>query len=81
MFTYYEIHKHKKSFNDDEIKNIADKYNNYLNNCYFEYCYLENSFNNFKDFIINENIFKIDCDYNFIKSNIKEFYNKIQKYL
>ena len=78
MFTYYETYEIKctKVFNDEEIKETANEYKNYLK----EYSDIDN-IDNFEDFIIYKYYFNINYECDFIDNNIEDFYKEIQKYM
>lgn len=78
MFTYYETYEIKceKVFNDEEIREIANEYKNYLK----EYSDIDN-IDNFSDFIIYKYYFDINYECDFIDNNIEDFYKEIHKYM
>lgn len=78
MFTYYETYEIKctKVFNDEEIREIANEYKNYLK----EYSDI-NDIDSFSDFMTYKYYFDINYECIFLDSNMEDFYKEIQKYM
>lgn len=80
MFQYFESYgiTFYRTFNDNELQEIANDYKNYVN--YHNDIIDIDSFSNY---IIDKCIFdfSIKYDVEFNDSNIENFYNEIKKYL
>lgn len=88
MFKFCEVRKvyFEKELSDNELKDIADDFKRYV-----DYWKIEKSIADkelYKNFILYINTYKdyfeienIECSYQYIKSNIKEFYSEVKKYM
>ena len=80
MFKYWETHTVYcyRSYDENELKELADRYDDYIN----DYA-KEDSIDSFSDFMIDEECFYFhdNYDYDFEDSNIQDLYDEIKKYL
>lgn len=86
MFKFSEKYEVEciRCYDEEELKKIANRYKDYIKDeeKYFD-DEMEESINTFSDYVIENEYFLFHDGYyyDFIDSNLEEFYNEVKKYM